>query len=343
MRHAQRGQALLESIFALVIVMMVAVWSSAQWNDQIRRAHVSAMASWLLELRQALNQDGSLVHSLTVTGDKGGASPLRSAEALIDRLKQDARLPASFSHTPPMGYSIELLPVPDPSCQPESCVRELLLLAVPDETQGSERAQGSAMDLLLLLDGKGASVLAPRDGSLRGATMQYPNPPAGRARLPLGTVALSVWKSDYLPPFVRLNETRAVELNGQVFLGGTVDIEQPAHLRNGVVLGSRAHAGAACATDGHLTRGADAGLVICEAGRWRALTKARRQFMPCMARPVPQGYLGFVFHTTILGDDGQRAGPDCECSAGYIARFLGRGVSVFEGMHVADGFVCESM
>lgn len=339
--RAQKGQALLECIIALALMMLLSFWGSAQWNSRVQQARVRSMAAWLQEIHKALGQDSGYASSLLQGMQARGGTASAGASNMIAALKSEARLPAGFAEQPPMNYELELLPLASSRCAGAVCAHELLLLAKPDLAADSEQTQRDALDLMLALDGKVAAVLWSNPDSLQGAGMHYPNPPSSSQRLPLGTVALLLWRSDHLPPYVRLAEDRVVRFSSSVTFDGATQFDQPIDARRGILVSYQVSDGAACSTSGHLARLSRGGLAICENGRWGSVARTGRQFKACDSA-VGRGLLAMWVidhkHKDIFG-----GGSVCECSGGYIARYMGEGMAMFEGIQTRDGYVCEPL
>lgn len=339
--RAQKGQALLECVVALALMMLLSIWGSAQWNSRVQQARVRSMAAWLQEIHKALGQDSGFAPSFLQGVASGGGAARADASNMIAALKREARLPAGFTEQPPMNYQLELLPLPSGRCTGAVCAHELLMLAKPDLAADSEQTQRDALDLMLALDGKVAAVLWSNPDLLRGAGMHYPNPPSPSQRLPLGTVALLLWRSDHLPPYVRLAEDRAVRFSSSVMFDGATQFEQPIDARRGILVSYQVSEGSACSTPGHLARLSQGGLAICENGRWSTVARTGRQFKVCDS-PIGRGLLAMWVidhkHKDIFG-----GGSVCECASGYVARYMGEGMAMFEGIQTRDGYVCEPL
>ncbi len=335
----QRGQALLECIIVLAIMMLLSAWGSAQWNGRIQQMRVRSMAAWLQEIHRALGQDSGFAPVLLQRIQDQGLVARSGTREMIAGLKREGRLPPGFVEQAPMNYDLELLPLSTGQCAPGACMRELLMLALPEAAANAEQAQRDALDLLLALDGKAAAVLWSDPDSLRGAGLLYPNPPSPSKRLPLGTVALQLWRSDHLPPYVRLDEDRSVRFSSGVVFAGNTRFDQPVDVGQGIVLSYQVRASSACSTPGHLARLSQGGLAFCEDGRWRSVARHGRQFTTCnvqMGRGLLEMWVLNHKHKELFG-----GGAVCQCPSGYIARYMGEAMTTFEGIQTAGGYVCE--
>lgn len=328
----QRGQVLLECLLALVLLLMASVWASAQWQSRVDQTRIHAMAMWLLSVRDAIGQDADFLRA---------NDP--SLTSVVTRLKQLGRLPAGFGVQPPLPMRLSLVAV-SPPCSAQVCRQEGLLVAEPSAGVDASLAHQQAMDLLLALEGKGAIVLSGAAQSLHGPTIHYTNPLPGGRNLPIGSVALSIWRSDHLPPYVRLQEDRAVRFSGDVQFEGNVSVHRPLLAQAGVVIGSAAGEGATCAPPGLISTFADGGLALCQGGFWarQAVSMRPRTFEACM----PSGD-GIATARTNLplylpGIGGSDENTRCGCAAGSVPRFLGLSFRQFQGLPVYEGFVCES-
>ena len=338
--QAQKGQALLECLVALVLMMLISVWSSAQWNSRVQQVRVRSMAAWMRDIHRALGQDSGFAGSFLQTLQASSPAARLDARNLIATLKRQARLPPGFVEQPPMNYQLELLPLQTDRCGAGVCAHELLMLAKPDSAADTEQTQRDAMDLLLALDGKAAAVLWSDPDTLRGTGMLYPNPPTASQRLPLGTIALLLWRSDHLPPYVRLAEDRIVHFSSSVTFSGQAQFDQPMDARKGVLVSYQVNDGEVCSRQGHLARLRQGGLAICERGQWGSVGRTARQFKACDSQNQRGRLVMWVLnhkHRDLFGGDE----PVCKCSHGYIARYLGAGMTSFEGIQMVDGFICE--
>lgn len=336
----QKGQALLECVLVLAILLAAAVWGASQWQGRVVQTRIRAMAVWILTIEKAIGQDTDFMTS-TINGSVDDFSGLASPGALVRALKKAGRLPPGFSESPPMAYDLALLPLVSGQCAGGvQCARELLLVLSPVAGQEQAEAQMYALDLLMALDGKGAAVLEESANLLRGATMQFTNPPSGHPVLPVGSVGLLLWKSEYQAPYVRLDEDRPVRLRGDVAFDGQVSMTEPLMANGGVVLGRKVRMDEACHPSGLLATLIDGRLVICNAGRWVKAGQERRSLQACRSTGsrTTLGDKPFSFERALMWPN--RPDGYCVCDRGK-PRYLGKDVTVFEGVPVKDGYVCE--
>ncbi|AWB33514.1 hypothetical protein DBV39_07100 [Orrella marina] len=344
----QQGQALLECVLVLAILLAAAIWGASQWQGRVANTRIRAMAAWILTIERAIGQDTDFMAN-TNSGlfddlaGRGGDTGLASPVALVRALKRSSRLPPGFSEAPPMSYDLALLPVTSGQCAAGApCVRELLLVLKPVAGLGQADAQMQALDLLMALEGKGAAVLEESANVLRGATIQFTNPLSGHPVLPVGSVGLLLWRSGYQAPYVRLDEDRPVRFRGDVAFDGPVSVTRPLLANGGVVLGRQVRQDDACHPSGLLATLVDGSLVICKSGRWVQDGLRARSFQSCrLSRSrMTLGNELFDFVHPFAGPT--RPGGHCECDDGQVPRYLGQDVTMFQGVQVHDGFVCES-
>ncbi|MFW8566439.1 hypothetical protein [Orrella sp. 11846] len=336
--RAQQGQVLLECVIVLGLLVLGTVWAGSQWNQTLMQARIQSMAYWLLDIQKAIGQETDFMTLFNQTESASSLAGVHGSK-LVESLIAQERLPKGFSVQAPMDYEVSLSHVKTQTCEKERCTQWLLLLARPREI--NELTVQNTLDLRLVLGAQAGVVLPHQNDRLLSSVWRLSNPLPGHAnRLPEGTIALALWQSGHLPPYVRLNENRPIHLSGPLTLEGPVVATNTLDARQGVVLGTQGVLSGQCASLGQVVRLQSGGLGLCENGHWQAVSAVRRALRAC--HPATSGqprnwYPGFF---GVGHDDGMNG--SCECDSGYIPQFVGRRLTSFEQVQVHQGFVCES-
>ena len=312
-RLSQSGQALLEWLLVAMLATMAAVWAAAQWVSHVERAAEQGHAQWLLAvangLSQAIEAEPQRWH-----GQLAAHQPV-ALEPVLQQLQEAGWLPRALRQPAGVPYALSVLRwQPEAACQAAQCPAVVLLLAVP------KREAPSAVGVLTALEGRGLAVTDLNPAQLQGAAYTLPNPLVRGLQLPVGTLALLIWRSTHEPPYVRLHETRPVTLAG------------------GVTLGPLADAQASCKPNGHLTQSTQGQLLVCQAGRWQALGADQDHLRACQ-RPKMDPYAESLSH-----DSGLWAmfglGSFCPCDKGFGAVRFGQGLRRVGPVLLYEGFAC---
>ena len=245
-------------------------------------------------------------------------------------LKQAGFLFLAFPENAPLPFQIQVERVPTGPCHESSCPQAWLLLALPPEQWDAKRRAAAAPDLMMALVGKGLVVSALNPSRLQGASL------AMDAHWPEGTVGVMAWRSDVLPPFVRLFETRPVHLAGGLEVTGRASVS------DGLLLGARARESGRCAPNGLLMRAPDDELLMCRAGQWQSWQPRRDVWRACLPLPAENPFFSMIA-SRLRPLIKWPAQPDrsCRCSAGYIPRWVGMNTPTVAGIGVTEGFLCE--
>ena len=324
-RGRQMGQALVEWLIVSVLALMAAIWAAGEFARQAEQAAARGYAQWLRTVGHAIEEvmaqhdAGTGVAAQAFDGLSGNTiSPIGP---WLPRLQSGGWLPATLARQPSMPYEVSLLKLqPSGACEHGHCAQQVLLLAVPK----AGVSVPNASDLLVVFQGKGLAVTDLAPGHLRGPTFDLPNPPVGRQRLPVGSVALLAWRHDHEPPYVRVNESRQVRLAG------------------GVVLGQLTQGQGSCSPAGLVMLGPKGDLRVCRSGQWRSVEEPHDHLRACLPQTREQAFRRAWFKYTgweRLLD----LGPNCECDAGFApVKVVGdRGrVGVVE---LRDGYLCQRL
>ena len=327
--HTQAGQALLEWVLVATLMLLAVIWGSGKWVERAEKVSIEGMGHWLLTLSQAMQtaldtrpEDGPIPALLM---QQPPATPAQWQQAL----KQSGFLLQAFPERAPLPFQIRVdrLVVP---CQASNCPQAWLLLALPPEHWDAGRRAAAAPDLMVALAGKGLVVSALNPSRLQGSSL------AIDANWPEGTVGVLAWRSDVLPPFVRLVETRPVHLTGGLEVTGRANVSE------GLLLGARASVSGRCAPNGLLMRALNDELLICRSGQWQPTQGRRDVWQACLPRPKEDPLLAFFLRQgPLLGFFGEQPENSCRCASGYIPRLVGPNTHSVAGIAVVEGFLCE--
>lgn len=327
--RSQTGQALLEWLLVTTLALLVVIWGSGRWVVRAEQVAIEGMGQWLLTLSKAMQtaldtrlEDGPMPRLLS-------QQPAATFSQWQRSLKQAGFLFGVFPEQPPLPYQMRIERVAVP-CEAPICPQAWLLLALPPEQWDAGQREQAAPDLIMALGGRGLAVSALNPTRLQGASFSV------QAQWPLGTVGVLAWRSDVMPPFVRLHETRAVHLAGGLDVTGRVTATE------GLLLGNGAQDAGPCAPNGLLMRlSADAPL-MCRAGRWQSWQPRRDVWRPCLPRPTENLFFAML-RAQGLDLPLIPAAPDrsCHCSSGYIPRWVGSNTPTVAGIAVTEGFLCE--
>jgi hypothetical protein len=328
--RTQAGQALLEWLLVATLALLVVIWGSSKWVERAEQVAIEGMGQWLLTLSQAMQ---TALDTRPEVGPIPGLlvqQPPATSAQWQQALKQAGFLLLAFPENAPLPFQIQVERVPTGPCHESSCPQAWLLLALPPKQWDAKRRAAAAPDLMVALAGKGLVVSALNPSRLQGATL------AIETKWPEGTVGVLAWRSDVLPPFVRLFETRPVHLAGGLEVSGRVTVSE------GLLLGARASVSGPCAPNGLLMRAPDDELLMCRSGQWQSWQPRRDVWQACLPQS-PEHPFFTIFPREILGLPLLPAPPEpgCRCTSGYIPRWVGMNTPSVAGIGVTDGFLCE--
>jgi hypothetical protein len=320
-RCRQHGQALLEWMVVAILAVMMAIWAAGDWARKVQDSVAHGYAQWLKTVATGL--DDALRHSdaddqaMTFWRSELPLNTPTPLEPWLQWLKREGWLPSALSTQLRMPYLMSLLRIhAQSSCQGASCPMVVLLLATPKPGQ-------AIPDAALLLAELGAQGLAVTDlapDRLRGAVFELNNPMAQGQALPVGTIALLVWRSDRPPPYVRLNESRVVSMSG------------------GVQLGQVSQAGGACQPEGLVMRGPAVQLFLCRGRRWQEIKRDHDHLRACAPLSRNEELVQLLFWSS-----GMRElfgiGPVCDCPGGFAPVNLG-GNAAIGPVPLREGYLC---
>lgn len=328
--RTQAGQALLEWLLVATLTLLVVIWGSGKWVERAEQTALEGMGQWLLTLSKAmqtaLDTRPEVGPIPALLRQQPPATPAQWQQAL----KKAGFLLAAFPEKAPLPFHIRVEQVPAGPCLGSSCPQAWLLLALPPEKWDARRRAAAAPDLMVALAGKGLVVSALNPSRLQGASL------AIDTQWPEGTVGVLAWRSDVLPPFVRLFETRPVHLAGGLEVTGRATVSE------GLLLGTGAGLYGHCAPNGLLMRAPDDELLMCRAGQWQSSQSKRDVWQACLPKPVEHPFFS-IFPREVLTLPLLPAQPDasCRCPSGYIPRFVGMNTPSVSGIGVTEGFLCE--
>lgn len=323
LRCRQGGQALLEWVLVMTLALIVSVWAASDWVHRVERAAARGQAQWLLAVSKSLEQ---MLQASQADPDswkniqgKLGTGDRQSIEPWLSWLTREGWLIAAMAEKPKAMRDVSLQYIDATTgCNVKPCPTALLLIASPPDDSGV-----GLSELLIELGGQALWVTELAPDWLQGVAYRLPNPPASGTKLPLGTVALMVWRSDREPPYVRLRETRTVQLDG------------------GMVLGQLPRLGEPCQTEGLVMQDTSGQLLVCHNGRWEMFRIDRGQYQACL----PGRQIDEVFRTLVRGDglDMWVKQDTCECPVGYRSLEIGQGIKRFGSVDLTDGYLCERL
>jgi hypothetical protein len=320
----------LEWLLLATLALLMVIWGSGKWVERAEQVAIEGMGQWLLTLSQAMQTaldtrpEVGPIPALLV--QQPPATPAQWQQAL----KQAGFLLMAFPETAPLPFQIRVERVPTGPCHESSCPQAWLLLALPPEQWDAKRRAAAAPDLMVALAGKGLVVSALNPSRLQGASL------ALDATWPEGTVGVLAWRSDVLPPFVRLFETRPVHLAGGLEVSGRVTVSE------GLLLGARARVSGPCAPNGLLLRAPDDELLTCRAGQWHSWQNRRDVWQACLPRPKEDIFIASM-RQELMSVPLLPPAPDtsCRCHSGYIPRWVAMNTQSVAGIEVTEGFLCE--
>ncbi|MFO7747429.1 MAG: hypothetical protein R6V42_06425 [Orrella sp.] len=345
-RAAQRGQALLEWLVVATLVLLAVIWGSDKWMARAEQAALEGLGHWMLTLSEAMQK---AVETQTTKGepiaDLLAQDPPASVEDWQQRLQQTGFLFSGFASKPPLAFRMLIHRITtDGDCQNSVCPTALLLLALPPEDWQASRRANAGADLLLALKGRGLAVTTLSPQRLQGGAFGVDS------QWPLGTVGLVVWRSDVLPPYVRLQEDRPVHLSGGLEVDGQLSVRGQLAVSQGLLLGEGAKIDTACAPEGLLLRSSDQQLFICRQARWQLPTVQQRQSQTarrltgrsCLPPPPEHILMPYWRESGLLKPILRPpASAPCRCPDSYLPRLVGQMTGSVAGIPITKGYICE--
>lgn len=321
--HSQTGQIFVEWLIVMVVSLMVAIWTASHWAQRVEQFAIEARAYQLKNIARALQQmlevadtDPDLGRQLSERLSAGERQPIQPWLTWLTTngwlVSTDASNPQVFN-----DLWLERIHV-ERGCEATQCPTVILLLSHPRQEQDVHMAE-----LMLSVGGDALAVTHLNPDVLAGPTYRLPNPPGAGEKLPIGTVGLLVWRSSKHKPYVRLHESRRVQLDG------------------GVTFGADPSLGERCSVQGLIMQGASGRLLICEGGFWASYRFGQGQYEACL----PVKPLDEAFWHMLRGDglDMWLKKTLCKCPAGYRVLEMGAGVKQFSSIELRDGFLCERL
>ena len=321
-RINERGQALVEWMVVAVLATMVAIWAAGDWATKIEDRVAQGYAHWLNALAtgidQALRYSDANDESLAVWRDQLPLNVPVPIEPWIKRLKQDGWLPSALGPARSLPYQVSLLRLDaQQDCQTTSCPMAILLLATPKP--GVQQSIPHPAALVSELGAKGLAVTDLAPHRLQGAVFQIDNPLAQGVALPVGTVALLAWRSDQPSPYVRINESRVVNLSG------------------GLRLGQVANAGSACSPLGLVMTSRSGELVTCFDGQWQSVSRDHDHLRACN-KPSGKDAMAELLIGALFGFR-----PSCDCPSGFVPVDVGSDRDRVGPIRLHAGYLCQRL
>jgi len=334
----QSGQALLEWLLVATLALLMAIWGSQKWAARAEQAALEGTGQWLLVLSQAMQK----ALEVDVEGSESvkkmlAQKPPATVEAWQQVLKASGFLVPAFVAQPPLPFDVQVHHLnTDRDCVSSICPTVSVLLLIPPEDWTESRRQNAAPDLMLGLKGQGLAVTALKPNRLQGSGF------AIDSDWPLGTVGVLVWRSEVLPPYVRLHEDRPVHFSGGLTVDGSVAVHGRLAVSEGVLLGDSASLDVACAQDGLLLRSPSEGLLMCRKGRWRLVQPPnQRTTTACLSRKNQHASL-LAWRREMLAPLFPRADQiPCKCPSQYLPRPVWQKSGVINGVPITNGYICE--
>lgn len=323
-RSGQSGQALIEWMLVAMLATMVAIWAAGDWAAKMEDHAAQGYAQWLnalsTGLERALRDSDAKDESMAQWRDQLPLGVPIPIEPWIKRLKQEGWLPSVLGLGSNFPYKVSLLRLDARAgCQAQACPMVILLLAEPKS--GARHNTPDPVVLVSELGGRGLAVTDLFPNRLQGAAFQIENPPANGVVLPVGTVALLVWRSDQPPPYVRLNESRVVAMTG------------------GLRLGQVMQTNVSCGPDGVVTRGPGVQLLMCQGGRWHDIKRDHDHIRACLPVSQRNAVVELLARSSGLWEIlGGRI--VCDCPAGFAAVDMGLGNDRIGSVVTREGYLC---
>jgi len=343
-RVGQGGQALLELVIVAAVSLLLAVWGAGYWAQEVEDQTIRAMGQWVDQIQRALHHAVTTSEALPFAKGLGGEEP--AFKDWIAWLKQEGYLPEPFVILPPLPYrlGVESLSVPgqvhgqlDQLAKEQATTLVMVVLTPPTDWSASLR-QDRSLGLASVLPGRSLIVSDLSPSHMQGASFRLPNPLPGRQAWASGTVGVLAWRSDLPPPYVRLHEPRHVHLGGGLAVDGDQVVRGVVSATGGLLVGGAGAIGSACQPQGLVQTSPQGGLAICREGRWEAVGESSGRLVACRSRPALISYVDEIRQMAPFGDPETRI---CDCTHGYLPRFIGPGLDTVSGLRVTGGYLCE--
>lgn len=345
-KSSSQGYALFEVLIAWVVTTAIAVWGVNVWVNQAQESAAEATSAWLWGIKQAMdNAVFEARNQIDLKQGKIDLTQVKLPQSLL-ALKNTGHLARDYPANPPLPYTFSMRLVQDSvTCEDDQCALIVLMALEPTADLGSTYPLWSQASVMLMaLKGQGLAVWQRFPNRLVGAQHQGSNPPDSGAPYKLGSVAVMSRVLMRAPPFVRLNESRALTLSGPITLAGSVKFKQ------GLVIDAAQMTDTPCQTSGQVMRRVKGGLLVCESGQWRAVgdglfNKLKPLSYQTCRNSIPlDPYLEFVMAMTPLDFRSYAPGPpgDCHCNAGFRPVLAHSARIDPHGAMIKNGFVCAS-
>jgi hypothetical protein len=345
-QHASKGYALFEVLMAWAITTAVAVWGANLWVHQAQESAAEATSVWLLGIKQAMDlavlEARNKIH---LHQGKVDLEHIQLPQTLFE-LKNTGHLAHHYPDQPPLPYAFSMRIVRESApCSNDQCSISAFMMLEPTHALGSTYpTESQASVMMRALKGQGLAVWPRQPNKLLGAQYQGANPPDSGGAISVGSVVVMSRAVMQAPPFIRLNESRAVSLSGPVTLLGNLNLKQ------GLVIDAVRASDTSCQVTGQVVRRAKGGLLVCENGQWRAVgdglfAKLKPlSYQTCRNTKPLNAFLQFVQSKTPF-DFAPSTSPqpgDCHCNAGFRP-VLAHSARI-DRHHATEknGFVCAS-
>lgn len=236
-RAAQRGFTLIELIVVMAIgAVVAAVVNSQKVIDEAEETVAHGTGEYLMTLREGLNLYQQTNYLALEQGDPvpGFANALAPTVA---ELKAKAFISGGTPVTGPLAFapviSVSRVACPGVTCQITGMVRTPTSFTSP--RTGTQPRYDLAMKAQSIMRGT-AGLSFPGDTAvIRGSTFSVPNPVPGAPGAVLATVAFM--NTSFYNQFVRIQDTRDPDLQGNLSAKGNLRIEGTASLVGNTTIG----------------------------------------------------------------------------------------------------------
>ena len=286
----QRGFALVELTIAISLGALLAVYASGQLARQSEETLAQGSGEYIKQVaaaaeRHALLNFDEYSNNLPVTGV---ITPLRPTVAeLVTLGRLNAGFPSAAGSLPTRQTAqIDIIAenCPGPSCT----LTPLVCTTTPVTLGGANTRFDLVQTIVDVQGGAGGQSLQTAGGTIRGATLNKPNPLGNVEGIACGS---SVVDTALFQRFVKIQDTRDPDLKGNLTVAGTTTINNNAFVTGALAVTGNTQAGSfsttgtstvgklqlldvmaaggACATNGLLAQDASGQVLSCQSGAWK--------------------------------------------------------------------------
>lgn len=292
----QRGFALIQVMFAILISVYLASLGAQKYITAVREAAAESTGRYLVQVRQAVVKalaDYDAAFTLTDTSSApAGTYPTpptwavfsgASKSVSVKDLKDSGLLSSSFPDTPPMGRSAHVQILRTGTCPGTTCKLEAYVytcwpmnLIRPTGTVSNTTCptppSGSDFDINLVGKAREATEGYGGSNTLDATTVRGPlfTVAASSLGIPSGSnghlVVLASLNDSMFSQFVRQGDTR------HIYLKDSLTVTKQVSAGEGILMPVDAVVGQICSTEGTYGTSTRQSLVQCTGGRWFELT-----------------------------------------------------------------------